>query len=391
MFDKGPRFIIDFHRSMLADDSRTEALRRAITAAVKPGDVVLDLGCGTGILSFFAVQAGARRVYAVEAGGVIELAKAVARSNGFVDRIRFVNQTSSHVELPEKVDLLVTETVGNFGLEEGILGSVIDARQRLLKEGAAIIPRSLELMVAPIEAPELYRGCDIWSDDLYQLDFSAARSFSVNNPQWVKLEPESLLSQPGCLARIDLAAVATDEVRGEVTFVAARPGRLHGIGGWFAAELAAGIVLSNAPPLETPSWSHGFFPLQDPMSIAEGDELHVAIHAAANGTVWRWQVEHRRGGAPCRRSARGRTGKADQSTFFGSFMSPAALRKLAGDHQPRLDQNGEIDHFVLGLMQGAMPLDAMARQLARRFPRRFPTPARGLERIRELSRRYSGS
>ncbi len=384
MFDKGPGLAIDFHRSMLADRTRTEALRGAIEAAVKPGDLVLDLGCGTGILSFFAVQAGARRVYAVEAGGVIELARAVAEKNGLADRICFLHKNSTRVELPEKVDVLVTETIGNAGLEEGILRSVIDARRRLLKERGAIIPRVLELVVAPVEAPELYRRFELWSDDLYRLDFSAARLFAVNNPLWVKLEPEACLGKPRSLARVDLAEVATDEVEGEARFVAARRGQVHGIGGWFVAELAAGVVLSNAPPIETPSWSHGFFPLDAPLEVVAGDELRVTVRATANAAVWRWQVTHR--GAP------GSTiRKTDQSTFFGSFLSPAALDRLAGDHRPTLDEDGEIDYFVLGLMRVDLPLDAMARRLARRFPRRFPTPARGLERIRELSRRYGGS
>ena len=91
-------------------------------------------------------------------------------------------------------------------------------------------------------------------------------------------------------------------------------------------NLADGLVLSNAPPLETPSWRQAFLALERPMRVAAGDELQVAIHAAGNGAVWRWQVTHR--------SSAAGSGTADQSTFFGRLMSPATLRKSAGDHRP---------------------------------------------------------
>ena len=69
------------HRRMLNDRIRTEAFRDAIEKVVKPGDVVVDVGAGTGILSLFAARAGAARVYAIERSPTIEQAKAIARAN----------------------------------------------------------------------------------------------------------------------------------------------------------------------------------------------------------------------------------------------------------------------------------------------------------------------
>ena len=83
--------VLDYHLSMLLDTDRLNSYRRAIDASVQPGDIVVDIGSGTGILSFMACEAGAKRVYAIEGGPVIEAAKELAVDNGFGDRIEFLS------------------------------------------------------------------------------------------------------------------------------------------------------------------------------------------------------------------------------------------------------------------------------------------------------------
>ena len=77
---------LDFHQSMIHDRRRVEAFRAAIEAAVQPGDVVLDIGTGTGLLACLAARAGARKVYAVEEGGIATVAAGVVADNGYDDR-----------------------------------------------------------------------------------------------------------------------------------------------------------------------------------------------------------------------------------------------------------------------------------------------------------------
>ncbi|MGI9584075.1 MAG: 50S ribosomal protein L11 methyltransferase, partial [Acidimicrobiia bacterium] len=102
----------DFHHSMLADSARTQSFLKAILSTVKPGDVVVDIGAGTGVLSMFAVMAGARMVYAIEREPIIGVAMEVAEANGLSDRIRFIHGSSDEVVLPEKADVVVSETIG---------------------------------------------------------------------------------------------------------------------------------------------------------------------------------------------------------------------------------------------------------------------------------------
>jgi tRNA/tmRNA/rRNA uracil-C5-methylase (TrmA/RlmC/RlmD family) len=89
----------EVHRTIICDHVRTEAFRRAIDSVVRPGDVVLDLGAGSGILSVFAARAGAARVYAVERTSAAVLARELAAANGVA-------------EMPS-ASMLVTESAGN--------------------------------------------------------------------------------------------------------------------------------------------------------------------------------------------------------------------------------------------------------------------------------------
>ena len=134
---------IEVHRTMICDRVRTDAFRRAIDAVVRPGDVVLDVGAGTGILSLFAARAGAARVYAVEQTTVAVLAQELAAANGVADIVHVIQGDIMDVELPEHVDVIVSEWLGGFGIDEGMLVPVITARDRWLKPGGTMIPRSV--------------------------------------------------------------------------------------------------------------------------------------------------------------------------------------------------------------------------------------------------------
>ena len=147
---------------MLLDKERTESFLRAILKTVK---LVLDMGCGTGILSYFACMAGARRVYAVEQVPIIAAAKLICKQNGFQDRATFINDWSDKIDLPEKVDVIITETVGNLAFEEGILGWITDEKKRFLEKVGQIIPKTLELLIVPIECAEYDDYIDIWKGD----------------------------------------------------------------------------------------------------------------------------------------------------------------------------------------------------------------------------------
>ena len=275
------------HRTLLADDVRLSAYAEAIAAAVRPDDVVLDLGSGTGILAMLAARAGARRVFAIEREHIVDAAAIIARQNGLP--IEWFHQQSAEVELPERATLLITETLGNLGFDEGILGSVLDARRRLLTSEARIVPQSISLLAAPVEASGLHqKRVGFWSTSRQGIDLSVMRTFASNQIWIADFAPSTLLASPERIAEVSLRAMTSAVVSGSAEFTIARAATLHGFGAWFSAQLTDHISLSNAPPLHTPNWRHGFLPLDTPVDVAAGAMVHVEIETN-DGNHWRWR------------------------------------------------------------------------------------------------------
>lgn len=385
MYDDTSLQILEYHRSMLEDRERTGSFLNAILKIVKPGDIVLDLGCGTGVLSYFACIAGARRVYAVEQGPIIELAEAICKQNGFQDKVIFYNDWSTHIDLPEPVDVIISETIGNLGLEEGILGWLMDAKKRFLAPSGQIIPLSIELLMAPTENPEYHEDVNIWNQEQYSLDFSPARSLAVNNLHWAELMPNQFLSEPASLIKIELDKVECTDFCGSTTYVVQRDGCFHGFGGWFSAELDRNLTITNAPPNQVPSWNQVFFPIEHPLQLLAGDHLCLEVNVRDNAEHWEWQVmaEVSNNGSAPSQAASHFSGKSI-SGKLGIHTQPQFP-----DHKPARTQEAEVDLLILSLMDGATPLGKIAHEAAACFPSYFTCYEYALEYAIHLSEEYA--
>jgi hypothetical protein len=296
------RYILDQHRALLADSVRTSAYAEAIVRVVRPGDVVLDLGSGSGVLAVLACRAGARRVFAIEQGHVADIATMVVANNDCGDRVKVLHARSQDVELPERANVLVTETLGNLGFDEQILPAVLDARQRLLTGDARLIPERIALVAAPVDAARAHeREVAFWRAPLYGIDFSLVRTFAANQVRTIEID--DVLAPPAQLVEVELATAESATVTGAARFSVARDGTMHGFGAWFIATLTGEIRVSNAPPLQTPNWRQALLPLGDAIAVRRGDEITLEIQTS-DGANWRWR------GAV--------NGKAfDQTTLFG--------------------------------------------------------------------------
>lgn len=285
-FDESTMELFDFHHSMIRDRTRIEAFMNAISRVVQPGDVVVDLGTGTGILAVMAVRSGAAKVYAIEAEAIIEIAEAVVAANDVADRIEFVSGRSTEVELPELGDVLVTETIGNAGFDEGILVWVRDARSRLLKPGARVVPRQITLQAALLELPVDYAELDRLRDPVFGVDVSPLRDLVVGRMAWDLLSPVSVVSET-----VDLVTVSLDDppsgISIDTRLSTRRQAEVHGVGFWFDALVAPGVRLSNSPTSATPSWNQGVFMLDHPIEMTTGEEAELSVTVDGGGE---WDV-----------------------------------------------------------------------------------------------------
>jgi SAM-dependent methyltransferase len=269
------------HRVLLEDEERVCALAAAIQAAVRPGDVVLEVGTGTGVLAVLAARAGARRVYAVERTGLAKIAAAVARENGVGSAVRVIHGDALAIRLPERADLLITETLGHLGLEEGLAAIVRDARRRHLKPGARVLPRRLRFLAAPVALPSFSRGVPVPREAL--VGTGATRVPQAYRRLYkIRWDDARCLAPPAVLWDLDLAAGTgpPPRVSGAVTFGGLRRGSLAGFVAFFEAELALDLVLSSRTGT---TWRPVFLPFPASVRVGRASAVRFRLTLAERG------------------------------------------------------------------------------------------------------------
>ena len=160
-------------QNMLQDSVRTGTYYNAVcyNASDFEGKVVLDVGTGSGILSLFAAQAGAKKVYAVECSGMVRYARQLIRANGFENVIQVILGKVEEVEIPEKVDIIISEPMGFLLVHERMLESYITARDRFLKPGGLMFPTNGTIFLSVFSDDDVYKEMKSKSKFWKQKDF----------------------------------------------------------------------------------------------------------------------------------------------------------------------------------------------------------------------------
>ncbi len=280
------------HRAMLSDDLRTEAFREAINELVKPGDVVVDLGTGSGILALFAARTAARSVYAIERTGMAEPAREMlARSAD--GRAEVICSDSDDVELPTRCDVLISECLGYFALQENMISDVIAFRDRWLKPSGRVMPRDIRLYAAPVDDPEAFANVQCW-DELgarYGADFTPLRTIASNSTHRHRFARESLLADAKELLTIDMEHDSQVQLDCELSWTAQRSGIWHGVCGFFTSALSDSVVLDTSPGVTT-HWQQEFFPRDVATPVKRGDVLCFTVRATLHKArvEWDWEL-----------------------------------------------------------------------------------------------------
>jgi len=372
---------------MTADRVRMDAYCSALQQTIKPESVVLDIGCGTGIMSLLACKLGARCVYAVEPDDAIQVAREAAAANGFAERIVFFQDLAKNVELPERADIIISDLRGVLPLNEHHIPSIVDARQRLLSSVGVLIPLRDTLRLAVVEAPDLYmKAVAPWDADAHGFDQSAARRIVINTWRKARITPDQLLTEPQSWATLDYLTISNADVNAEVNCTVVRAGSAHGLNVWFDTVLAEGVGFSNGPDATDLIYGGGFFPWLQPVELAVNDVVTIKLNAdlVHEDYIWRWDTRVLSLGNSTQV-------KADfkQSTFFGVPLSLAQLHKRAANYVPTLNDEGQIDQMILSRIDGMTSLEEIADQLTKQFPTHFADWNDALTRVGDLSRKYS--
>lgn len=284
-FDSYTHFSI--HEEMLKDSVRTCTYRDAIMVpGLMTGKVVLDVGCGTGILSLFASKAGAKHVYAIDCAGIIEQAREIAQTNGFgPDKVTFIRGKVEEIELPEKVDIIISEWMGYCLIFESMLASVIYARDKWLKPGGLILPNRCDLYLTAISDEEYKESKINWWGNVYGFDMSNIGEIAIREPLVDEVEAEMVATSSMMIKSYDIMSISKDDLALEETQFSLRGLRdnyVHAFCTYFNAVFdipgaPRPLVLPTGPFNKQTHWKQTIMYIRDVIAIRESELINGTI------------------------------------------------------------------------------------------------------------------
>ena len=285
---------IEYHRTLVADKVRNAAFYAALKAVIRPGEtVVADIGAGTGLLGLMAIELGAKEVFLYESAAVGGLASDLLEHNRARNCL-LLPCHSTEMERPPRVDVVVSETLGNYPVEEDIVAILRDAKKRHLKPGGIMIPRHIQQFVAPVTTSRVHDELTVWDHVGYGIDYSIARTMGLNNI-YVRTVTAGDLLDNGRTSVVwdafDLAATPSSSRKGEATFKIKDAVTIYGFVTWWTAELVAGVSLSTGPESPRTHWEQLYMPLLNPIPCARGDAVGISIRSKTShdmGTTLAW-------------------------------------------------------------------------------------------------------
>lgn len=294
---------------MLADCLRNHAFANALEKVIVPGQTtVADIGSGTGFLAFLASKLGAKECFLYEVSDVMELSEKLAKENG-ITNCHFIRKHSTAVTNPPKVDLVISETLGNFALEEHILENLQDAG-RFLKPGGTMIPQSLKQFVVPVTARCFLSALQEWENVGFDLTFRAAQEMTMHNVYVREIDSTDLYhgrKAIQCWDEIDLTATQKSIRNGAVEWMLDRAAVITGFCLFWECTLVPGITLSTSPLVDPTHWEQLYLPIPAPLALTSGEKLSLRLRSDSRNAVginveWevrgggkQWRMNMRRG------------------------------------------------------------------------------------------------
>ena len=337
------------HHSYLRDERRNQAYATALAQVVPPDAHVLDLGCGTGLLGLLTLAAGAARVDAVDASPMLEVAAEVAVANGRAGQVTHHQVWSTSLELPDKVDLVICDQAdGIFGMQCGLADTFIDARDRLARPGAVLVPSVVTPLLVPVRVPTLRARLDSMHASSNGLDTGTMARRALASVWYVDRESIDASGEPILGAPIPLAG----PVLGSVPVEGSLPAPPVGAPPWdgmlcgFRVELAPGVTISNVPMAADAIDRGG--PILPFAAGEEPSSIDVRLYPKSGTLRWRLTTS---------------TGTVERSSLDG-LLDPALKARLDPSRAPSPTDQGKRTLALLTAADGTQS----AAELRARLP-----------------------
>ncbi|XP_064423289.1 protein arginine N-methyltransferase 3 isoform X1 [Latimeria chalumnae] len=279
------------HEEMLKDKVRTESYRdfMYLNPHIFKDKIVLDVGCGTGILSMFAAKAGARRIIGVDQSEIIYQAMDIVRSNNLENTITLVKGRIEEVDLPvEKVDIIISEWMGYFLLFESMLDSVIYARDKYLAEEGSVYPDLCTINLAALGDMKKHADRIAFWDDVYGFKMACMKKAVIPEAVVEVLNPDTLISEPCVIKTIDCNTTSALDLQFSSDFALkiTETTECTAIAGFFdiffEKNCCSKVTFSTGPCSTKTHWKQTVFLLEQPISVKSGENLQGKITVQKN-------------------------------------------------------------------------------------------------------------
>nr|XP_019954970.1 PREDICTED: protein arginine N-methyltransferase 3 [Paralichthys olivaceus] len=279
------------HEEMLKDTVRTESYRDFMyrNPDVFRDKVVLDVGCGTGILSMFAARAGAKKVIAVDQSEIIYQAMDIVRSNQLEDKITLIKGRIEDISLPvEKVDIIISEWMGYFLLFESMLDSILYARDLYLADGGSVYPDLCNISLAAAGDTQKHQDRIAFWDDVYGFNMACMKKAVVPEAVVEVVKADTIISEPAVIQTIDCNRVCLSELEFASDFCLkiTNTTECTAVVGYFDIFFDKGcgnkVMFSTGPQVTKTHWKQTVFLLERPISVQAGEELQGKITVRKN-------------------------------------------------------------------------------------------------------------
>ncbi|XP_026816174.1 protein arginine N-methyltransferase 1 [Rhopalosiphum maidis] len=289
-FDSYAHFGI--HEEMLKDEVRTLTYRNSMyyNKHLLKGKIVLDIGCGTGILSMFAAKAGAAKVIGVECSNIVEYAKQIVADNHLDHIVTIIKGKVEEIELPDgitKVDIIISEWMGYCLFYESMLDTVLYARDKWLKEDGMLFPDRANLFITGIEDRQYKDDKINWWENVYGFNMSAIRNVAISEPLVDCVEPKQVVTNSSLLKEVDLYTVKKEDLTFTAPFnlQVRRQDYVHALVTYFTVEFTKchkRIGFSTAPESPYTHWKQTVFYLDNYLTVKRNDEVYGTFSMSPN-------------------------------------------------------------------------------------------------------------